>query len=79
MDPLQHGAVLMNDLLTILLNNPDAPITIVLLTWTIFQVGKIKARVDAMQNDIDHLLRAIILTKLAKDESINNRHQIKSD
>jgi len=69
----------MNDLLTILTNNPDAPITIMLLIWTIFQVGKIKAQVNAMQNDVDHLLRAIILTKLAKDESINNRHQVKSD
>lgn len=79
MGPLQYGAVSMNDLLTILTNNPDAPITIVLLIWVIFQVGKIKAQVNAMQNDIDHLLRAIILTKLAKNESINNRHQIKSD
>ena len=69
----------MNDPLTILTNNPDAPITIVLLVWTIFQVGKIKAQVNAMQNDVDHLLRAIIPTKIAKDESIDNRHQIKSD
>ena len=69
----------MNDLITILTNNPDAPVTFLLLIWTIIQVSKIKAQVATMQNDVDHLLRAIILTKLAKDEIIHNRHKSKAD
>ena len=75
MDPLQLYTRSMENLISILVNNPDAPILIVLLVWIITQVNKIKARVDAMQHDIDHLLRAIVITKLAKDKSTNNRHK----
>ena len=65
----------MDELLRILTNNPDAPVVIILLIWIINQVSKIKVRITAMQNDIDHLFRAIIGTKQSKHESRNNRHQ----
>ena len=79
MGPLQPEAITMNELLTLLANNPDAPITLLLLVWIITQINNIKARVDGMQHDVDHLLRAIVLTKFAKDESTNNRHKIESN
>ena len=75
--PPQLGTRSMENLISLLVNNPDIPITIPILIWIIVQVNKVKTRVDAMQNNIDHLLRAIIFTKLTEHEGTNNRHETK--
>ena len=76
-DPPQPKVKPMENLISLLLDNPDAPIVIVLLVWIITQVNKIKAQIAIIQNDIDRFLRAIIITKLTKHEGTNNRHQDK--
>ena len=74
-DPPQLGTRSMENLISLLANNPDAPVAIVLLLWTAYQVTKIKAKIAAMQNDIDHLTRAITSIKQDIYEGRNNRHQ----
>lgn len=65
----------MEQILALVVNNPDAPVIIILIVWLVFQMRKIKTQMALMQNDIRHIMKTIYNPGCKNCESHDHRHQ----